>query len=112
MSLTITLTKKEKNLKKIHIPFYFGILSAFFLLIDPALAQTATSLSPVENSASFILTFLTGTFARTIAIIAVAVLGFTGLKGRIGWPIAGGIIFFIFCVFGGATLVDAFIAAL
>ncbi len=81
-------------------------LAIFFALfaIEPAYAQ---SLQPVENLTDFIVGFLTGTFARSVAIIAVAVLGYLGLSGRLRWAIAGSVILGIALIFGAATIVDA-----
>ena len=75
------------------------------LAIEPAFAQG--DLEPLENLADFVVGFLTGTFARSVAIIAVAVLGYMGLTGRLRWGIAGGIIAGIALIFGAATIVDA-----
>ncbi len=57
---------------------YRVVLGGLLLLAisNPALAQ---ELAPLENIADFIVDFLTGAFARSVAIIAVAVLGYLGL---------------------------------
>lgn len=73
-------------------------------LAEPAAAQ---ALAPLENVVDFFVTFLTGAFARSVAIIAVAVLGFLGLTGRLRWAIAGSVILGIALIFGAATIVDA-----
>lgn len=64
-------------------------------------------LEPLENLADFVVDFLTGAFARSVAIIAVAVLGYLGLTGRLRWAIAGSVIAGIALIFGAATIVDA-----
>lgn len=79
-------------------------LLASVLLAEPALAQ---ELAPLENLADFIVDFLTGAFARSVAIIAVAFLGYLGLSGRLRWAIAGSIIAGIALIFGAVTIVDA-----
>lgn len=81
-----------------------GVLIFASVLAHPALAQ---ELAPLENIADFIVNFLTGAFARSVAIIAVAVLGFLGLTGRLRWGIAGSVIGGIALIFGAATIVDA-----
>ena len=58
-----------------------------------------------------LLNFLTGTFARTVAVIAVAALGFAALTGRLRWIWVGSIIGGIILIFGGAAIVDTFTAA-
>ena len=60
-------------------PAFFAF-ALTMLVIEPALAQGA--LEPLENLADFIVSFLTGAFARSVAIIAVAVLGYLGLTGQ------------------------------
>lgn len=92
--------------QKVGLPNGGLMLAIFFALIaaDPAYAQ---NLQPVENITDFIVGFLTGGFARSVAIIAVAVLGYLGLSGRLRWAIAGGVILGIALIFGAATIVDA-----
>ena len=80
------------------------VFALTMLVVEPALAQ---GLEPLENLADFIVGFLTGAFARSVAIIAVAVLGYLGLTGRLRWSIAGSIIAGIALIFGAATIVDA-----
>ena len=66
-------------------------------IIEPALAQ---ELAPLENVVDFLVDFLTGAFARSVAIIAVAVMGYLGLTGRLRWGVAGSIIVGIALIFG------------
>lgn len=80
------------------------LLLPLLLLTEPVLAQ---ELAPLENVVDFFVNFLTGAFARSVAIIAVAVLGFLGLTGRLRWAIAGSVILGIALIFGAATIVDA-----
>lgn len=83
-----------------HLLYFLPLL----LLAEPALAQ---ELAPLENVVDFFVDFLTGAFARSVAIIAVAVLGFLGLTGRLRWAIAGSVILGIALIFGAGTIVDA-----
>ena len=78
------------------------VLTAF--TIEPALAR---DLAPLENVVDFLVKFLTGAFARSVAIIAVAVLGYLGLSGRLRWAIAGSVIIGIALIFGATSIVDA-----
>lgn len=93
--------------QKVGLPNGGLMLAIFFALIavEPAYAQA--NLQPVENITDFVVDFLTGGFARSVAIIAVAVLGYLGLSGRLRWAIAGGVILGIALIFGAATIVDA-----
>lgn len=79
-------------------------LTLALLLIEPAAAQ---GLEPLENITDFFVGFLTGSFARSVAIIAVAVLGYLGLSGRLRWAIAGSVIVGIALIFGAAAIVDS-----
>ena len=85
-----------------------GVVALTFLAIiftvEPAAAQ---ELAPLENVVDFLVNFLTGAFARSVAIIAVAVLGYLGLTGRLRWGVAGSVIVGIALIFGAATIVDA-----
>jgi len=67
----------------------------------------AQELAPLENVVDFLVNFLTGAFARSVAIIAVAVMGYLGLTGRLRWGVAGAVIVGIALIFGAATIVDA-----
>lgn len=87
-----------------HRRYRTTLCGVLLLAAVPALAQ---ELAPLENLADFIVAFMTGAFARSIAIIAVAVLGFMGLTGRLRWGIAGSVIGGIALIFGAATIVDA-----
>ncbi len=80
-----------------------SLLAAVFIT-EPASAQ---ELAPLENVVDFLVNFLTGAFARSVAIIAVAVMGYLGLTGRLRWGVAGSIIVGIALIFGAATIVDA-----
>lgn len=79
-------------------------LSAILLLYQPAWAQ---ELAPLENVVDFLVDFLTGAFARSVAIIAVAILGYLGLTGRLRWGVGGSVIVGIALIFGAASIVDA-----
>jgi type IV secretion system protein VirB2 len=52
---------------------------------------------------------LTGTFAKTIATIAVVVLGLMAMFGKLAWDHALKVIFGIALVFGAAGIVTAVI---
>ena len=76
---------------------------ATLLLAEPAFAQ---SLEPLENIADFFVGFLTGDFARSLAVIAVVALGYLGYVGRLRWGIALSVAAGIALVFGAASMVD------
>ena len=86
-----------------HPRLIVTVLLALFI-VEPATAQ---ELAPLENVVDFLVSFLTGAFARSVAIIAVAVMGYLGLTGRLRWGVAGSIIVGISLIFGAASIVDA-----
>ena len=61
---------------------------------------------PVQTIAQQLLTFLTGTFATTAATIAVAVVGFFALTGRMPWGWAFSVVLGIALIFGAAQIVQ------
>jgi type IV secretion system protein VirB2 len=73
------------------------------LLTDPAHAQAADG---VTSMAENIKTWLTGTFAKTIAVIAVVIVGFMFFTGRASLGLLVTVIVGIFIVFSAQWIVD------
>ncbi|KAA9013105.1 TrbC/VirB2 family protein [Sphingobium limneticum] len=73
------------------------------LLSDPAHAQAADG---VTSMAENIKTWLTGTFAKTIAVIAVVIVGFMFFTGRASLGLLVTVIVGIFIVFSAQWVVD------
>jgi len=96
MSTTIKANKKSKITPRIA---YLAMIS--FALI-PELAVAA----PWDGAATQVLQALTGGFARTCAIIAVAALGYMAWAGKMSWERVFHIVLGIVFVFGGASIVD------
>ena len=92
---------KNKQYKRITLS---TIATALVLSPQYAYAQ----LEPVENVAKTVQSFLTGGFARTAAIIAVAVIGYRWFSGRMelgrALTICGGIVLIL-----GAPAIVTFI---
>lgn len=78
--------------------------AALVMTVEPAAAQTA-GLQVIDNVAKAVADFMTGTFAKTVATIAVAALGYGALRGhiRLGWALS--IIGGIALIFGAAQIV-------
>lgn len=78
--------------------------------VSEAFAQSTGSglFQPISSAADSVLSFMTGTFAVTVATIVVAGLGYSMFQGMIPWgralSIIGGIVF----IFGSAQIVKAF----
>ena len=73
------------------------------LLSDPAHAQAADGITSMAEN---IKTWLTGTFARTVAVIAVVIVGFMFFTGRASLGLLVTIIVGIFIVFSAQWIVD------
>ena len=86
------------------LPVLF-VAGACVVLLLPDLAR-AQALDPVQGVADMFVEFLTGAFARSMAIIGLAVCGFMAMMGRLPWGAALAVIGGIILVFGAATLVD------
>jgi type IV secretion system protein VirB2 len=77
------------------------------LAATPALADASGSFTPVDNALSLVVSALQGTIARSAAIIAVCVLGYLAMVGRISWFLALSVILGIALIFGAASIVDS-----
>jgi type IV secretory pathway VirB2 component (pilin) len=89
------------------------VLSAISLLTatlaaSPALAQTVSSPAgsePINAALEWIQGTLLGNLATTAAVIAVAVVGFLMLTGRIEWKRGLTVVVGCFIIFGAAAIV-------
>ncbi|MCB0430712.1 MAG: TrbC/VirB2 family protein, partial [Flavobacteriales bacterium] len=73
-----------------------------FLIAMPQAAHAG----PIGDAITYVVDILTGEVARSIAIIAVIILGFAALAGRLTGERAIQVIIGIAIVFGAATFVD------
>jgi type IV secretion system protein VirB2 len=92
----------------------FVLTSALVCLvaIEPSIAAATTTTSTsafgnIDSVATKILSFVTGTFGKTVATIAVVVLGMMAMFGKLAWDHAIKVIFGIAIVFGAASVIDA-----
>ena len=96
---------KNKQYKRITLS---TMATGLMLMPHYAFAQSPTQLKPVEGLADTVASFLTGGFARTAAIIAVAVIGYRWFSGRMelgrALTICGGIVLIL-----GAPAIVTFI---
>jgi type IV secretion system protein VirB2 len=76
---------------------------ALFAAGDPAHAQGADGITSMAEN---IKTWLTGTFAKTIAVIAVVIVGFMFFTGRASLGLLVTVIVGIFIVFSAQWIVD------
>jgi type IV secretion system protein VirB2 len=66
---------------------------------------------PIVAALSWVQGTLLGNVATTVAVIAVAMVGFLMLTGRINWRIGATVILGCFILFGAATIVAGIRAA-
>ncbi|WP_069337686.1 TrbC/VirB2 family protein [Sphingobium yanoikuyae] len=70
---------------------------------DPAYAQSANGITSMAQN---ILSWLTGGFAKTIAVIAIAIVGYRFLTGHVSLQSLIIVIIGIFIVFSAQWIVD------
>jgi type IV secretion system protein VirB2 len=84
-------------------------LAACLAFAGPALAQSGSydpaGSGPIVAAISWIQGTLLGTVATVVAVIAVAVVGFMMLTGRMNWRYGATVILGCFVIFGAASIV-------
>lgn len=83
----------------------FSALAALFISIGPAYADPAGS-GPIVAALSWMQGTLMGNVATTMAVIAVAMVGFMMLTGRMNWRFGATVILGCFILFGAASIVS------
>ncbi len=86
-----------------YLGLFLAVVAVSLVLTDPAYAQAADG---VTSMAENIKTWLTGTFAKTIAVIAVVIVGFMFFTGRASLGLLVTVIVGIFIVFSAQWIVD------
>lgn len=91
-------------------------LTALALLVAPsaALAQQAVDpqgSGPIVAALSWLQGTLLGTVATTVAVMAVAAIGFMMLTGRMNWRFGVTVIIGVFILFGASAIVAGIQAA-
>jgi type IV secretory pathway VirB2 component (pilin) len=99
---TAWLTPRRRSLAQ-YLALILAVFAISMLLTDPAYAQAADG---VTSMAENIKTWLTGTFAKTIAVIAVVIVGFMFFTGRASLGLLVTVIVGIFIVFSAQWIVD------
>jgi type IV secretory pathway VirB2 component (pilin) len=82
-------------------------VAAFVATATHAAAQAAgpAGSSPITGAVDWIQQTLLGRLATGAAVIAVAVVGFMMLTGRMNWRYGATVIIGVFILFGAATIV-------
>ncbi|MXP10332.1 type VI secretion protein [Altererythrobacter halimionae] len=89
------------------------ISAALAALLFPtaAFAQDPAGSGPIVGALSWMQGTLLGTVATTVAVIAVAAVGFMMLTGRMNWRFGATVILGTFILFGAASIVGGIQAA-
>lgn len=75
------------------------------LIAIPAHAETPAGASPILNAVTWMQDTLLGEVASGVAVIAIAIVGFMMLSGRLNWRYGATVIVGCFVLFGAATIV-------
>lgn len=78
---------------------------AALLFSSPAFAQDPAGSSPINNAFSWMQQTMLGTVATTVAVMAVAAVGFMMLTGRMNWRFGATVIIGVFIIFGASAIV-------
>ncbi|MDY7098489.1 MAG: TrbC/VirB2 family protein [Pseudomonadota bacterium] len=83
------------------------IAAALMLLAMPSVAYAADpqGSGPVVSALAWLQGTLLGTVATTVAVMAVAAIGFMMLTGRMNWRFGATVIIGVFILFGATTIV-------
>lgn len=74
------------------------------LIATPAFADPAGS-GPIVNALGWVQGTLLGNVATAVAVIAVAMVGFMMLTGRMNWRLGATVVMGCFILFGATTIV-------
>lgn len=83
-------------------------ISAVLALLPPSLAKAAATpagAGPILGAVTWVQDTLLGQVASGVAVIAVAMVGFLMLTGRLNWRYGATVIVGCFVLFGAATIV-------
>ena len=75
------------------------------LLPATAHAQDPAGSSPINNAFAWMQGTMLGTVATTVAVMAVAAVGFMMLTGRVNWRFGATVIIGVFIIFGASSIV-------
>ena len=89
------------------LPARISAALALMLLPSVSYAQSAdpAGSGPINNALLWLQGTLLGTVATTVAVMAVAAIGFMMLTGRMNWRFGATVIVGVFILFGATTIV-------
>lgn len=86
-------------------------IATLWLFLGIMFIPSVAFANPIADGVDWLLDLLTNSIARSVAIIAIVVLGYMAWAGRLTGEAAVKFIGGIVLVFGGAAIVDLIIAA-
>jgi type IV secretion system protein VirB2 len=94
-------------MSQFRLPARLAALLAFALAPSAAFAQGVdpAGSGPINNALLWLQGTLLGTVATTVAVMAVAAIGFMMLTGRMNWRFGATVIVGVFILFGATTIV-------
>jgi type IV secretion system protein VirB2 len=104
-SVVVKAHMTDKHQAGKFIAVLVAALAVSVLLYDPAMAQTLES---IDKAATKFDTFIGGTFAKTVAGIALAGTGFAALFNRLSWFWFGAVMLGTAIIFGRKQIIDIF----
>lgn len=93
---------------------YLALVSALLLMLEPSVASAAGgttvtvaggAMTSFENGIQILITWMTGTVAKGVAVLAVVFMGFMALVGKLQMETAGKVILGILLIFSAAQIV-------
>lgn len=108
-SSSISSTEQQTQNKRL---VKFALATSFCLLVlEPSIASAAVgsvtggTAGTFEAMIQILITWLTGTIAKSVAILAVVFLGFMAMAGKLSMETAGKVILGIVLIFSAAQIV-------
>ena len=86
-------------------PLAAALLALTAALPQPAFAADPAGSGPIVAALSWLRDTLLGNVATAVAVIAVAMVGFMMLTGRMNWRFGATVILGCFILFGAASIV-------
>lgn len=104
---TLTMNAPLKTSLSRLLPARFAAALSLFAAHGAALAQGVdpAGSGPINNALLWLQGTLLGTVATTVAVMAVAAIGFMMLTGRMNWRFGATVIVGVFILFGATTIV-------
>ena len=88
-----------------RMPARFTVFLTMLLSPSLAMAQDPQGSGPIVGALAWLQGTLLGTVATTVAVMAVAAIGFMMLTGRMNWRFGATVIIGVFILFGAASIV-------